>query len=370
VPPEVIRRDVELRYSSAGLDAQARLPLPSPLVRGAIAGHAVTMILDTGAHIPVVTASAARDAGLSVGPAIRGRDAAGRSVLMRRFDRAPLSIDGWGAIPDQPMAIADLPEAFGRIGIGAIVSPQALVVTPDDVVVLDLVAGRMRFMTVREAPPVESTARDRFALSDARICAYESDGLHARSLVATVTIDGTDVLLDLDTGTNGVTVGLGTEVGRRLVKRPSARRSHGFGAAGGFDAVLVDGVAIRLGTLEASATVSVVYGAASAACRTAGRLGMDFLRGCVLVIGEHLLSVSCRPPSISTGKPLCDECMRTACPEPSAACQSAPARCGAFGECAKACANRACIDDCGSRSPEGMALNLCLREHCKDACAP
>lgn len=289
---------------------------------------------------------------------------------MRQTDHSSLVLEGFGPVADGPVAVGDLPEAFRRVGVGAIVSPQALA-TPTDVVVLDLVAGRMRLVPRAQAPaPDPQSATSTAVLRDARLCTYRASGRQARSLVATVTIDGTQVVLDLDTGATGITVDRNTEVGRRLAVRPNVGHVHGLGAAGAFDVVTVADVPIRIGELEASVPVGVAVGAASAPCGAAGRVGVDYLRGCVLVIGHDTLNASCQQPPISTGNPRCDACMQSHCRGPAAGCQRAPVQCASFSVCAKPCTNRACIDECATKSPAGMSLQRCLMDSCREACGP
>jgi hypothetical protein len=369
-PAAARRPDATLVYSQVPLSSAAiaaGVLLPSPLVKGTVAGHATMMIVDTGAHIPVVSSWLAQDAGLPIGESFSGHDAAGRPVPMRRCDRPALVIEGWGAVADAPLAIVELPDAFRRIGVGAVVSPQALV-TGNDVVVLDLALGHMQLVPLAEAPLARRNA-DEFVLRDAHQCSYDSNGAHGLGLVATVTIDGSDVSLDLDTGTNGITIGRTTELGKRLATRPKTN-AHGLGAAGDFDGLRVDDILVRLGDFEMSTSVTLVVGAANAACGSSGRFGMDLLRGCVLVIGDKTLTATCHPPPISTASPRCDACMQAKCREQANVCQKLPVRCNAFSTCAKACTSRSCIDDCAAKAPEGMALNRCLNDTCGDACGP
>lgn len=352
--------DVALFYSPVEL-AGLGVPIPSPLVKGSIGGHPTTMLVDTGAHMPVVAAWLAEEARLSAGTPVAGRDAAGRSVPMRRADHVPWTIDGWGLVREGPVAIGDLPAAFRDAGIGAIVSPQALV--GDDVVVLDLVASRLRL-----APRASAARRRGTALRDAGQCTYDADGVTGRSLVATATVDGTDVLLELDTGTNGITLGRETDVGERIARRPKIDKARGLGAGGEFVSTRAADVPVRFGGVETSISVALVTGAANPACRTAGRVGMDFLRGCVVEIGADTLAVSCEPPPISTGDARCDACVEDRCREPSAVCRRYPARCNAFVACGRRCRDRACIEECAKSSPEGMAFHRCANERCREAC--
>lgn len=366
VPPRV----ATLFYATAPLvdEGLPAFPFPSPLVHGTVGGRATTMIVDTGANVPVVTTWLAEEAGLQGGAPFDGRDSAGRRVPMRRAEHPAIVIDGWDAVPDRTTAIADLPLAFRRAGIGAIVSPQALA-APGERVELDLVAGRMRLVGagVTGAGAASGALAGGVALRGARICAYEANGIRGRAVVATATIDGVDVALDLDTGTNGIAIGRGTALGRALAPRSNARAS-GLGARGAFEVARVADVSVRFGAVDTKAVVDVVVGAANGACGTAGRLGMDYLRSCVFSIGDDALEVWCRPPPISTANAACDACMRASCAEPAEACARSPARCNEFATCAGGCAARPCIDACAARAPEGMALNRCLSERCADAC--
>jgi hypothetical protein len=361
--------DARLFYSAALLDITGSrgVRLPSPLVRGTIGGRATMMIVDTGAHVPVVASWLAEEAGLVTTGSIQGRASAGMAVQMRRTDHPAWFIDGWGDLVDRPTAIADLPDTFRRAGIGAIVSPQALATT-SAVVVLDLTADRMRLVPRAGWPSAEFRSMDLFALPGARLGTYDSNGLRARSLVAAITIEGTELAVDLDTGTNGITLGRATEVGRALAAKSKGDRTKGLGAAGEFDATRIDDVSVRFGELETKTSVNLVVGAANASLRTAGLLGMDYLRTCVLVIGQDDLQVSCRLPPITSGKPACDACMQSRCRDPAAICQRAPARCDQLATCASRCTSRSCFDDCASSSPEGVSLNRCLSESCADSC--
>jgi hypothetical protein len=341
-----------------------------PLVRGTIAGHSTTLIVDTGAHIPFVSSWLAREAGLALGQPIVGRDSGGRATPMRETDHASLVIEDFGAVADGPVAVGDLPDAFRRVGVGALVSPQALA-TPNEVVILDLVAGRMRVVPRAEAPAPESRApTSKAAFVNAHLCTYHAGTLRARSLVATIIVDGAELVLDLDTGATGITVDSASDIGKRLAARPSVGHLHGLGATGAFDVVAVDDVPVRIGELEDSVRVGVATGAGSAACGVAGRIGVDYLKGCILVIGHDTLSASCQPPPISTGNGRCDECMHAHCREPAAECRRAPTRCAALSICAKACETRACIDECATKSPSGMHLQRCLADSCREACGP
>jgi hypothetical protein len=71
-------------------------------------------------------------------------------------------------------------------------SPQALASAKEDVV-LDLVGGRMRLVPRAQLASRDAQTIGRFALRDARLCTCDPRGLRARSLVATVTIDGTTI---------------------------------------------------------------------------------------------------------------------------------------------------------------------------------
>jgi len=280
VPPTTSAK-AALFYSDVEL-APGRT-FPSPLVRGSVNGKATILVVDTGAQVSVIDEKLAIDAKLEVGAAVDGRDPSGNAVAMRRTERPGLGIDGLGAIAEHPTAVAALPSIFTRLGIGAILSPQALADGLHDVI-LDLAQREIRI--VDRAP-----ASHQGSVAD--VCRFAESGLAARALVAKAVIDGIPTVVELDTGASGTFVVSSSDVGRKLERRTDAERAEAMGAAGPIDVIRVGRATASIGSLTLDGPVTIMPGEKDGSCGYEARLGIDRLRNCTLVISETSASVTC-----------------------------------------------------------------------------
>jgi predicted aspartyl protease len=267
----------------------ARSPLPSPLVHGKLAGRPTLMLVDTGAQVSLVTAWFAREAGLEPTEEVAGRGADGRGVPMHVNRRPQMVIDGWGAMPERPVAIAELPGDYQKLGIGVILSPQSFA-TENESVVLDLRKGEMRRM-----PPGRARAElpsSAAVIPGTRLCAYRHTDLNARALGAKAIIDGVSVDVELDTGASKVLIQEDSALGRGLLPRAEGTSGKGLALAGTYVASMVPSISVSLGAWETKTEVAVA-GTGRSACGYQARLGMDHLRSCTFVIGAADLHVAC-----------------------------------------------------------------------------
>ena len=259
---------------------------PSPLVRGSVAGRPTLFIVDTGAQVSVVDATLASLVHLALAPATAAKDPSSTVVAIERTQRPSLALEGWGPVTDRPAAVLPLPPELTKLGIGGIVSPQAIVEHGREVL-LDLVNNELRSTVAGEAEPSASFGKG-YALPLPRIdvCRYEDSGFSARSLVVTATIDGIRSVIELDTGASGTFAVSDSDLGRKLSSHPNAARAKALGAAGPIETVLVTGVPLQLGSAETLGTITVMPGTRDEHCGYEGRIGIESLRSCVLVLGE------------------------------------------------------------------------------------
>jgi len=270
-------------------------PFPWPLLHGSIAGRRTLMVVDTGSAFPVIATWLAREAGLELARVPEGtHDPSGRPVAMDRCDRPRMVIDGLGAIADRPTAVIDLPDAFQKAGVGAIVSPQALV-TEGGTIVLDLRRGTMRRAAVDEPLPGPPASPGAFELERPVFCPWPWGAFAGNKLAAMAVIDGVSTVLEVDTGAFGAAVFVMAEsdAGRKLLARPGAVREDGVSAAGPLAVTTVPDVPVQLGTHASRSNVPVMPGGVDPQCGIAGRVGIEVLRSCALVIGTRGYRARC-----------------------------------------------------------------------------
>lgn len=253
---------------------------PSPLVDGTVNGRRTRFVVDTGAQVSVIDAALAADAGLVIGEGVRGQDPSGQAVKMQQTLEPHLAVDGLGELPDRPSAVATLPPFFAQLGIGAIVSPQSLA-DAEHSVVLDLPHLKLQRVSAAQPQGVD-------------VCGYKEGSLEAKALVATATIDGTPTLVELDTGASRTFLVADSEVGKRLSSRPDVTRSQAVGAAGPIEVVGLSSVTIGLGGGDTPGPLMVMPGTKDEQCRYEGRLGIDRLKACTIVISTGSASATCQ----------------------------------------------------------------------------
>jgi len=251
------------------------------VARGTVNGHPIRWLLDTGSDVHLVAGWFARRHALPLGNAATfATDHVGKPVPTSRAD-VVLALDGWGPLVATNVFVSDMPDVFETLGIGGIVSPQAL----DEEVWLDFAGGEMRTAGGGAAGA---------PIGPVRACA-ETDGWRKRSLyVAAVTIDGTAADLLVDTGAERTDVFLGSAPGKRLVAR-SVERSHAkHTMSGGVRARTVLGADLATGGVASAVDVDLVDGAPDATCPRDGALGMDVLERCAIRVGKTDLAARCR----------------------------------------------------------------------------
>jgi hypothetical protein len=232
-----------------------------PLVRATVGAVPTWMQIDSGTSTHTVPGFLARRAALPEPPRA-----------------SSISIDAWGPLDDGPIALREQDEELpgARAGIAGILAPQRL--EPGRAIVLDLHRGEMRTATEREAlralasEPTELTAS-----------AERCEGLY----VVSAFIEGVHARLIVDTGAGVTALYTRSRAGAALAGRSIESRGRAFSVDGALSTRTCEAAKILVGDVHAVHDVTLVSLAVST-CAEDGVLGIDVLRGCVLVFGPGL----------------------------------------------------------------------------------
>jgi predicted aspartyl protease len=269
---------------------------PLPLVHGAIGDQPVWMLVDTGANSHVIAGWVARKIGMplrALGEV--GSDHAGRAVSAYASAHPRATIDGWGAIDDGPILVADVPEPIAGIGIGAFVSPQALS-SDGEAVVLDLASREMHTAPWDEAVrSLDAKGGLAIAPGGAHLCEDDLSLIRGLAFVLPADIDGHKVSLLLDTGAHRTDLLTTSPAGTVLSARSSASKEQMYAASGLVRTRLVRGARVTLGGWTVTTDIDLVPGAADRACPRDGAVSMDALSGCTLLLGRKTMLGRCGP---------------------------------------------------------------------------
>ncbi len=266
---------------------------PLPLVTGTIGGEATLMLVDTGANSHVIAGWLARKVGLKLRKlGDLGTDHAGRAISTSRTEAPKIVIDGWGAVPDGPALVADVPDMIEKMGIGAFVSPQQLAES-GGVLVLDLAHGELHGSTLADAIVEISLRGKPLATNGVRPCVDDASAIKGLAYVLPALIEGSSAQLLLDTGAQRTDLLAPSKVGRGLVARSIANKESMYAASGKLVTRTVKGANVRIGEFSITADVDIVPGAQDPVCPRDGVVSMDVLRNCVLVLGSKDIMGRC-----------------------------------------------------------------------------
>lgn len=267
---------------------------PSPLVRGAVNGHETVFIVDTGAQVSVVDAALAKDAALPVAGGGAAQDPSGSAVPMQKTEAPNFVVEGLGPLPNRLTAVIAIPELLTKLGIGAILSPQ-MIATEGHPIVIDFARRELRLDDAAAASKISDTV---FDLGPIRVCRYDDNGFGAASLIAQAVIDGVPTPVELDTGASNTFVVAESNIGRKLGERTDGERKKSMSAAGEIETARFERVSATVGELDVTGPLMTMPGKRSGVCGYEGRIGIDRLRSCTLVIGQREARGTCTKPSV------------------------------------------------------------------------
>lgn len=257
---------------------------PSPLVRGTVNGKETAFIVDTGAQVSVVDAALAVEASLAVVAGGAAQDPSGTKVPMSKTAAPGFVITGLGAIPDGLTAVIALPEVFTKLGVGAILSPQSLAKGGHQVV-LDMERNELRLDD--PGPTAAQVSNKVFDLGAIQVCRYDDHGFSVASLIAQAQIDGVVVPVEIDTGASTTFVVADSAIGKKLAERADGEKKSAVSAAGELETARYAQIEAKIGEVDASGPLMTMPGKRGGPCGYEGRIGIDRLQKCTLVISER-----------------------------------------------------------------------------------
>lgn len=273
---------------------QGTRPFPFAIVNGAIGGKPTKLLVDTGASVHAIDATLAREAGLVIeaAPAV-GTQPDGKSVSMQRTKDPKLTLVGWGDTPARSTAILDLPPALRERGIGGLVSPQQLV-TAEKAVVIDFDGGWMKARVTSTAWLVVKS-NGQVMGEPTRACAVSAGGLDGLALTVDGVVAGEATRLELDSGASRTMLVSRSKAGAQAARRPQVGTSAAMGAGAVVPMSLHASVPVASGAWSETLEMGVIEGEKNADCGYEGRIGIDVLRRCTVVISTEDVRVVCRP---------------------------------------------------------------------------
>ena len=204
-------------------------------------------------------------------------------------------LDEWGALPDGPTLVAEVPEPVERLGIGAFVSPQWLA-QPDEAVVLDLPAGEMHTAGWDEAARALDALPGREMVERGlRLCRHDQSVIRGLAFVLPASVEGRGVDLLVDTGALQTDLLTTSAAGRALASRATPSKEPMYAASGLVHATVVRAAALQMGGWGVTTDVDLVPGVADPTCPRDGVVSMDALRACTLMLGRRGLRGRCGP---------------------------------------------------------------------------
>jgi predicted aspartyl protease len=229
-----------------------------PLARARLAGIDTFVIIDTGATHHVLARWLVDRAGLPSRPSsISAQGHVGEKLAPRDVQRPPLSVEQWGPIDADVVLTLPLPAVFEKLGIGGVLSPQALASAARPVV-LDFPRLRLTEVTADH-----TLGSDRGRSLGAGAAAVSRSDLSRRVPAA-----------------------------RPLLRR--ARKGEASYTAGGRQRALrVSAVRLRVGAIEQRLDLDLAAASPQGSCARDGNVGMDVLRRCVLLLAPQRFEGRC-----------------------------------------------------------------------------
>ena len=264
-------------------------PFPSPLVRVTIAGHPSSMIVDTGSTDIVLSQSMVQRLGLKVSATKgSGPDASGRNVSVAELSEPHITVQGWGRVARARVLAAALPGVFNRLGIAGVLSPQRLV-GPGMSVVISLASHQL--LVVPNAVARTYVASQRGAKSSPVACHNVGD-MCLYSVKARIAGHAAQLLLD--TGASITGIAGGSPAGRELIKSSHPSDGRHYVASGKVATCVLPFAKLSVGGVKARLKVLISPRSYTKGNGLDGRLGMNYLRRCTLVVGHTGGTLVCK----------------------------------------------------------------------------
>jgi hypothetical protein len=249
----------------------------APMALATVGGLETRLICDTGASEHVLTLDLARRLGADLVPDEPGTDAAGDPVPSWRIERLAGSVAGW-PISLHGAPVAEGPPPFAGWGIGGFLSPQRL--HPTAWIVLDLASPVLAVVDDPLEAVLAELQRRHPSLGPVRLERDPSD----TTILVRAAVDGyREVLTLIDSGARSTSFAAAALPGMVPGEEGVSGR-----AVGGREmrAATVAGARLRVG--DALLPIGSLFLTPEAHGAVEGVIGMDVLRGTVLVLAADV----------------------------------------------------------------------------------
>jgi hypothetical protein len=249
----------------------------APMVHASVNGVATKLILDTGCTDHILTMELVSRAGLPAEPGEVGTDAAGAAVESWSVGSLPFTI-GDLTLPLHNVVAFHGPEPFEGWGIGGFLSPQHL--HPTASVILDLAGSEL---SITDGDPAEIGAELIGQHPELRPLWLGREPGDTTVQIRAAIEPFAPVVTMLDSGgkatefADSAVPGLGTDILEAGGRGVSGTQVHG--------SVVTDQV-LRIG--DATLPLPRLFVRPSSSAAAPGLVGMDLLRGTVLMVGADL----------------------------------------------------------------------------------
>lgn len=198
-------------------------------------------------------------------------------------------LDGLGTWPRERLIVVDVPEAFARLGVGLIISPQALVAA-GGALVMDFPS-----LSMWQEPEARALARlgdDARRLPEPGRCS--GDRPHDRPLfLVDATIAGLPIRLTLDTGADATLLTTASPVARLLIRSYRTTAESAWSAGGEIVTRRTPPLELHAGGVHLTSSIPILSREAPASCGEDGQLGLDVLRRCLVVVSARRAGARC-----------------------------------------------------------------------------
>ncbi len=256
----------------------------APVVHVAVGGKHAQLLVDTGSNRSVITKWLADDLGVSTQRRAEdtARDFLGSPLEVVGSSSVEIRADNGVVIVRGVVPVVEMPVLSRYRGVGGVLSPQ-LMLRPGFSLVLDLAGGRMAVVSgaLGAADPWVGKG---LAPSGMRLC--ELPGVY---LVKAI-VDGTDVLLRLDTGADQTSIFMNSRLGQLLLSKITAASGAAQSSNVQFGQVASE---LRAGSVAASLDLRLIPGQSAVDCKYDGLLGMDVLKRCVIALDQQTGFATC-----------------------------------------------------------------------------
>jgi Aspartyl protease len=266
---------------------------PSPFLRVRIGEHEATFLVDSGASTHVFADWFVKAAGipsLETDSTVQG--SSGKSASERTVHQLHGAWSDGRSFNLDEAVVVSFPDFFESLHIGGLLSPQ-LLAAPGSAAVLNLKIPSFHFLPFAQAvSELRRSKSSKLTLDRTRACQNPTSHFKNREYVAPVSLGPVTDLMLVDTGATKTILSRESKLAQAIDMRSEpGGASESVGGEVDARRIVRDVQLVRGG---AGVALDPAIGNVSAPCRAKGVLGMDALRGCVLVLGEEELALSCR----------------------------------------------------------------------------